>query len=361
MSAKRLVPPDVELTLAQKVVRAVVVALVAVGVYLVARMLWFLATPIALAFLAFYSLGPIVNLLENKRFSRTAAVAICFGTLTVLLIAASALIWPSIDRWLQHTPQPGEKSVFEVQLAARLDAWEESARQRFRGVNWTDVFDNISHSMESLRRRLMEGLPAMMASLASNAGTLLLAPVIALFLLLDGAAMHRNVVALVPNRHFETVLILIHRVDRQIASYLRGAAAQIAIISVLTALLLFLVRMPNAVLFGFIFGIINVIPIVGPFIGAAAALLYSLLDPAAPSLPVLAGIFMFVHILDIALVTPWVVGKSLNLHPLTIIVGLTVGGTLGGILGMLVAMPAIAVGKAILGTLFEAYLRREMA
>lgn len=357
MSGKRLVPPPLELTLAQKVVRALVFALVALVVIAIARALWFLATPAALAFLVFYSLTPVVNLLENRGVSRAAAVSLCFGTLAILLVVAGMMIWPSIDRWLQETPRPGEKSVFEVQLAARLESWEEAARNRFRGVNWEGIFADARSGLEGLRRRLMEGLPLMMSGLASNAGTLLLAPVIAFFLLLEGAAMHRRIVSLVPNRHFETVLTLIHRVDRQIAGYLRGAAAQIVLISVLTAALLFAVGMPSAVLFGFIFGIINVIPIVGPFIGAAAALLYSLLDPASPSLPVLAGIFTFVHVLDIALVTPWVVGKSLDLHPLTIIVGLTVGGTLAGILGMLVAMPAIAVGKAIFGTLFETYVR----
>jgi predicted PurR-regulated permease PerM len=58
---------------------------------------------------------------------------------------------------------------------------------------------------------------------------------------------------------------------------------------------------------------------------------------------------------DAAVINPLAVGRSLNLHPLVLILGVTIGGGLGGILGMLVSVPAIAVGRAILTTLMDAH------
>jgi predicted PurR-regulated permease PerM len=64
-------------------------------------------------------------------------------------------------------------------------------------------------------------------------------------------------------------------------------------------------------------------------------------------------------VLDAMLINPMVVGKNLNLHPLTIIVGISIGGSLAGILGMLVSIPFIAIGKAIINTVWDAVRRQQ--
>jgi predicted PurR-regulated permease PerM len=360
-AAVSLVPRPPAPTLGQKVARTFVGFGILAALLVTLRGLSFLLAPIALAFLAFYSLNPVVNWLENRRFSRKAAVGLCFGAGVLALGGVLAAIWPSLESWLQQTPSnANQQSQFELQLAATLNAWQAAGAKAYPHLNWQDLFDHLRNALDSHRRRITETLPQMALDVAGHAGVYALAPVIAFFLLLEGTNMHRKLVSYVPNRYFETTLVLLHRVDRQIASYLRGAAAQAMLISVMMSALLWAVGMPNAVLFGFIFGIINVIPLAGPVIGASAGLLYALMDPTAPSIPVLLACYGGVHAVDVALITPWVVGKSLNLHPLTIIVGLTIGGTLGGILGMLVCIPLIAVAKAIGGTLLEAYEKHEL-
>ena len=132
-----------------------------------------------------------------------------------------------------------------------------------------------------------------------------------------------------------------------------GIALENLLVTIIVAIPLVALGMPNALLFAVIFGVCNVIPFVGPFIGASAGLLFSLLDPSAPSLGVLAAVYVIVHFIDAMLISPWVMGKSLDMHPLTVIVGIAVGGTLGGVLGMLAIIPMIAVAKAIATTLAE--------
>jgi predicted PurR-regulated permease PerM len=352
------VPLEVEPTLAQRVVRAVVVALVLGAAGLLAWKLSFLIAPLALAVLGFYVLSPLVNLIENRGVPRWVAVAIVFVAGFLLLAGVGVALWPSLERWLQEKPsQAGEKSVFEIQLQLRLDGWEKALAAKYRQIDWHQVFLNIHGFLERQRRSLMETLPTLAIGAAANAGSFILAPIVTLFLLIDGSSMHRAVVALVPNRHFETVLQLIHRVDRQIAAYLRGAASESALVAALLALVLWLAGMPSALLFAVIYGVANVIPLVGPLMGAGAGLLYALLDPSAPSLGVLAACYGGVYAVDAMLINPMVVGKNLNLHPLTIILGISIGGSLGGILGMLASVPLIAIGKAIASTLWDAVRR----
>lgn len=351
--AGALIPRRRRLTLGEQVVRAV---LFLAGLGLVGAAVWvlrFLVVPVVVAFLFTYVMGALADLLENRGLSRAAAVSVCFAILLGGLAAVLAGTWPSLEAWLSEMPEEGQRSVFEVQLEQRLAGWQASLAKSYPHVDWPGHFEKLHHFLEARRRSLVEGLPTMAMEALSHVGSLVLALIIAFFLLLDGTAMKKAVVALVPNRYFEGALLMLHRVDRQVASYLLGTALENVLVTVILAVPLYLMGMPNAFLFAVIFGVANVIPFAGPFIGAAAGLFFSLLDPSAPSVGALVAVYVVVHLVDAMLINPWVMGKSLDMHPMTVIVGISVGGTLGGVVGMLVIIPLIAVAKAIATTVSE--------
>lgn len=348
-----LIPPRVPLSLAEKVVRAVVLLAALAVVVGVGWLLRFLLLPLVLGMLLTYVLAPLADRLENRGLSRSKAVGLCFGALLLLVGALGAGIFPSIEAWLSEAPKPGEVSAFEVQLEARIAGWEHALQGKYPAVKWASIFDDVRNVLQHQRRALVEGMPAMVLGVLSHAGSVVMALVIAFFVLLDGAAMKKGLVALLPNRQFENALLMLHRVDRQIGAYLIGTAIENLLVTLIVAVPLLLLGMPNALLFAVLFGAANVIPFAGPFIGASAGMLFSLLDPNAPSLAALAAVYVVVHFIDAMLIGPWVMGKSLDMHPLTVIVGIFVGGTLGGIPGMLAIIPLIAVSKAIVSTVAE--------
>jgi predicted PurR-regulated permease PerM len=307
----------------------------------------FLLLPVTFALLLTSILGPLVDLLENRGLSRKGAVSVVFGGLLGALGASALAVWPSLESWLRERPTTGERSVFEVQLEHRLDGWQASLASTYHQVDWVAVFGKLREVLQHQRQSLVEGLPAMALEVVSHSGAVVLALIITAFVLLDGWAMKK------PNRHFENVLVMLDRVDRQIASYLVGTASESAIVTLMLAVPLWLLGMPNAFLFALIFGVANVIPFAGPFIGAAAGMLFSLLDPNAPSMGALAVVYLVVHFIDAGVINPLVMGKSLDMHPLTVIVGIAIGGSLGGVLGMLVIIPLLAVTKAIVSTVAD--------
>lgn len=352
--AGTLIPPRHERTLAEKVVASLVAALALTAVGAVAWVLRFLALPVILAFLLAYVLGPLVDILESRGLPRWVAVLLCFGVMNAALAVVVMGVWPGLEQWMKEAPRPGEKSAFELQLEHRLDGWEAALSRVYLQLDWHTAFARLRDVLQEQRRTLVEGLPALAMALVSNLGSVLLGPVIGLFILLDGMSMKHALVRLVPNRYFETVLVMLDRVDRQIAAYLRGAASESALVTVLLSLVLLLAGMPQPVLFGALYGVANVIPMAGPVIGASAGLLFSLLDPAAPSAGLLLGCYGAVYVVDAAIINPLVVGKNLDMHPLTVIVGISIGGSLGGILGMLAIIPLIAITKAIAATVADA-------
>jgi predicted PurR-regulated permease PerM len=351
--AGTLIPPRVQRTLGEKVVNAILAVGALALVLGVAWLLRFLLLPVTFALLLKYVMGPVVDTLENRGLSRSVAVGLCVTGLLAGLFAVGGIIWPSLESWLMEAPSGDEKSAFELQLEHRLDQWQATLSATYHQVHWDHVFDKLREVLQHQRKSLVEGLPAVALDVLSHGGQVVLALIITVFVLKDGWAMKKAVVALVPNRWFENVLVMLDRVDRQIAAYLIGTVAENTIVTVVLVVPLWLLGMPNALLFAVIFGVANVIPFAGPFIGASVGLFFSLLDPSAPSLGVLTLVYVVVHFVDAMLISPLVLGKTLDMHPLTVIVGIAIGGSLGGVLGMLVIIPLIAVAKAIIGTVAE--------
>ena len=331
--------------------RVFALALVLTAVGLLVYVLRFLIAPVVLGLLMSYFLRPLVNMVEDRGVPRGAAVLLWFGVLVSTCVVMAMVLWPSLEGWLSGAPGGSQKGAFELELQRRLEEWALMGNRAYPALDWQEVFFKARDALEQQRAAMMAALPAMALALLSNAGTLLLAPVIGLFLLLDGAGMRKAVVAWVPNRYFEPVLVTLHKVDRQIAAYLKGAASESALVTVLLSTVLAVAGMPSALLFGCIYGVLNVIPLAGPLMGAGAGVLFSLLDPAAPGVGTLLLCYGGVYVVDAAFINPLVVGKTLNLHPLTIILGISVGGSLGGVLGMLAVVPVVAISKAVASTI----------
>ena len=135
--------------------------------------------------------------------------------------------------------------MFEAQLHARLADWQAVLTAQYPKVNWPSVIGNVQHFLETQQRTLVEGLPSMALGVASHAGSVVLALVIAVFVLIDGASMKKAFVSMVPNRHFENAMVMLDRVDRQISSYLIGTAAENALVTVLVAIPLYALGMPT--------------------------------------------------------------------------------------------------------------------
>ena len=116
---------------------------------------------------------------------------------------------------------------------------------------------------------------------------------------------------------------------------------------------------PYSLLLAVICGITNIIPYVGPFIGAVPAIIVGLFISPFQALYMALSILV-IQQLDGNLIKPLLFGKSMNIHPLTIILVLIGAGSVAGILGMLICIPVYAVIKTIILNIRKIYLLRRM-
>ena len=120
------------------------------------------------------------------------------------------------------------------------------------------------------------------------------------------------------------------------------------IVGLISSIGLSIIGIDFAFLIGFTAGIANVIPYVGPLIGCIPAIIIGLLSPN-PMMALWAVLLLLaVQQLDSAVISPKIVGDSMGLHPIFVIMAITIGGTIAGILGMLLSVPIAGIIKLFL-------------
>jgi predicted PurR-regulated permease PerM len=177
----------------------------------------------------------------------------------------------------------------------------------------------------------------------------------------DGRKLRRRVVSLIPNRYFETALIVMHRIDQQIGGYLRGRLTECILVTILQMVAMGIARLwvpqPQILLISAVCGATNLIPYVGPLMGAGFGILLYI---GAYGLPMSAVYGLVIatfiaHVIDNVAIAPVVLSQNVDLHPLTVALVLVIGGEALGILGLLIAIPIAASLKVIAQEIYANY------
>ena len=250
----------------------------------------------------------------------------------------------------------GFRPVYVSIVRGRIAALEPQLKAALPMLEGVDLSRTIGKQLRSFGTDLLNKTPALVGSLISGITLLVIVPIVGLFFLGEGRAIKRGFIEMVPNRHFEMVLNLLHRADIQLGGYIRGLVLSVTLISLLSITGLRLIGLHDYLVVGTIAGLANVIPYLGPAIGIVAGVVAAVMQESSIQVGVwlpVVGVFACIQIIDNVFVAPVVVARSVNLHPLVVIFVVLVGNQLFGAVGMLLAVPVTAVVKVSVQTLYE--------
>jgi predicted PurR-regulated permease PerM len=297
-----------------------------------------------------YFLDPIADWLERMGFSRVLAT-VTISLLAVLTFAAAVLVL---------VPSLIEQAQALVEVAPRLfEAASTYLTGRFPEL--LDAESTLRQSLaqlgEQIRSRGTEMLNTVLGSVASSAASVInvvllivIVPVVAFYLLLDWDRLVGKVDALLPREHAPTIRGLMRDIDRTVAAFVRGMGTVCLIMGVYYAVGLMLVGLQFGLVIGVVAGIVTFIPYVGAFLGGALAMGLGLFQFWGDwvSLGLVAAVFVSGQALEGNVITPNLVGRSVSLHPVWLLLALSVFGSLFGFVGMLIAVPlAAAIGVLV--------------
>jgi len=305
--------------------------------------MWYLGDvilPFVLGGAIAYFLDPVADKLEQLGCSRAMATTIITLIAVLVFVIMILLVVPTLINQAV--------SLFEIAptLFANL---QEVLTQRFPDV--MDEQSTLRQSLvgigETIRSKGGELLSTLLSSASSIINIMvlfLIVPVVAFYLLLDWDNMTARVDKLLPRDHAPTVRMLAKDIDKTLAAFIRGMGTVCLVLGAYYAIALMLVGLQFGLVVGFIAGLITFIPYIGALVGGALAIGLGLFQFWGDwvSLGLVAGIFIVGQVLEGNVLTPKLVGSSVGLHPVWLLLALSVFGSLFGFVGMLVAVPVAA-------------------
>jgi predicted PurR-regulated permease PerM len=305
-------------------------------------------TPLILAVLLSILLNPLVVMLERRGLGRTSAVVLIMTVLIMLLAAVLTFLAPiiaqefkTLSRLIQNETPVTLLEKLKLLLQQHLP-WLKNPGITIQIMGW------IEKSIYSMLERSIQILP----SIIPVAITLVLIPFMTFFLLKDGRRLKKSFLQVLPNRYFEMAVNLLHKIDCQLGSYIRGQVLVSLCIGALSVTALAILRVPYFLLIGSAAGLANMIPYFGPIVGAIPAIILNVITKGSlgAALPVIAA-FLIIRLIDDTLVSPNILGRSMEIHPLLVIMVIFTGGEMFGIMGLLLCIPVTGIIKVTISEL----------
>jgi predicted PurR-regulated permease PerM len=310
-------------------------------------------------------LDPLVRALQKARLPRGLSVALVFLTFAtmlalVILAIATAVVGETKtaanrfnDYFTNRLPSTGQTAADRD--VDRLQLWlnqhhlksidiKQRGHRIVRQIQQRDVGKNT--------KRIVSIVEGAAISIGKTLFSLVLLVVVTIYMLIDMQRLGRAIDRRYPPRRGE--LPLLRSMEHALASYVRGQIALSLIIGVSAGVGIWILGatglLPHAQQYALLFGawvaLTEVIPYLGPWLGALPPFIYALVVHPISALWV-ALLFLGIQQIEGHVVVPKVMGNALRLHPLLVIFGLAAGAELYGLPGALTALPLLAVGRAI--------------
>lgn len=325
-------------------------------------------------FLISYLLNPLVLLLRRVRIPRPIAVIISYllflGVIALGSILVSRIV-VQLGVFVQYFPDLVDRSTeafgkasgwfndavanvydfLEERLAIEaqenfVDTLEDRVREMLTGGAET-----LSDSLNAFLSRASEWVLGGVTSVLSRFTQVILMVLTGFYFLLDYPRITKSFARLIPANLRPLASDLGEKADRAVGGYIRGQLLTGATLGLLIWVGLSILGVPLALAVGFIAAVFNLVPYLGPITASIPGILLALTVSPLTAL-LTAGVFVLANQLEGNVLAPIVLGRVVDIHPLTVLLAILVGFSVGGILGALVSVPLVTFTKLV----FEDYV-----
>jgi predicted PurR-regulated permease PerM len=315
-------------------------------------------TPFLLAAILAYICDPLVERMQQYKVPRTLGVVLMLLLLLGAFVALALILLPLLQT---------EVGLLLQRLPNLLDWAKTSLTPWLKStlgfdLQWDAVYlkNLLSENLQGAQSAAVKVLPSLKSggmALISFVVNLLLVPVVLFYLLRDWGSLISRIDELIPRRWHAQVSTLAADVDRVLAEFLRGQLSVMLLMSVYYTLALFVAGLEFALPIGVVTGLLVFIPYLGMALGLTLATLAGLMQFSGIGglIPIWIA-FGIGQALEGMVVTPWLVGDRIGLHPVAVIFALLAFGQIFGFFGILLALPASAALLVGLRHLRQRYL-----
>ena len=323
--------------------------------------------PGVLAIIAYYLLKPFVNILVNWKVPRVLAIFILYliviGLITLLIVAVYPFLRDQFKNLINEFP------IYFVSVTDTVVTFLNNSgfNDLFKEYNFdynkviTDITNNIASTVQgtfsNVAKTVATGITGFVSTLTSIVLSLVTVPFILFYLLYEGEKLPKFILSILPPRARDEAKQVMKEVDKQVSSYIQGQILVSICIGVMMTIGFLIIGLPYAFVLGFLAMITSVVPYLGPAIAITPAIIIAIVN--SPFMLIgLVIVWTIVQLIEGKLITPNIMGKSLSIHPITIIFVLLTMGSLFGVAGVILGIPGYAILKVIVTHIYRSIKKR---
>lgn len=296
-----------------------------------------------------YLFNPIVNYLEQKKINRMLGVWIVYLSILGIILILAFLVIPKsgseIKRLTSNLPNYFKQASKIIDdMYTRYYSTLGGLPPMFQGVE-SVIMDNIVR----IENTIVNGLKSLVGGVIntfSKVVSIILVPILTLYFLVDKDFFKEKIINFIPIKYRKDLMSLSYDIDHSLSKFVRGRALMSLYVGLATTIVLLIMRIDFAIVIGFITGLTDIVPYIGPALGFIPAVFFALISNPIKALWV-SLFFVFIQWAENNILAPKIMGESLGLHPLIVLLSIIIGGGIFGVLGMIFAVPFIAIVKII--------------
>lgn len=310
-------------------------------------------TPIIVAYVFYYMLNPLVNFFSKKisRFS-ASLLAILVGVITILIVIIGVV--PIIVEQTQNLITALPRYIEIVK--GYLEEYSDNAYVQVvvEYVNTNLNVSKISERLISIATSVAQGI---VSSISSTASVLITMPFVLFFLLKDASQFNKFVISLLPKKFEKSVAEIIDEIDDKVGSYIQGQM----LVSLCIGVMLFIGYNVIGLHYAFSLATIAAFLSIVPYLGPAIAITPAMLVAASTSWVMVVKMLVvwgIVQFLEGNIISPNIMGRSMNMHPLTVIFVILIGVNISGVVGAILGIPVYSILKVLISKLLLSIKKR---
>lgn len=302
-----------------------------------------------------YALNPIITKLESKNITRLFGVIIVYLSTVAIVFILSVLVIPNsgeeIKRLVSNLP------LYFEQLSQIIDGFYTKYYSAlgglppiFQGIE-NIVMDNIV-KLEGLIGNYLTSFVGGIISVASKLVSIILTPILVLYFLVDKDYFKDILIKIIPKKQRKDVLYLSRIIDISLRQFIKGRLLMSLYVGLVTTIVLLLFGIEFPIVIGFITGLADIVPYIGPLLGYLPAVFFAAISSPIKALWI-SIIWILIQWTENNLVAPKIIGENMDMHPMIILLSIIIGGGVFGVFGMILSVPIVAIIKIVLIYILE--------
>ena len=311
-------------------------------------------SPLFIGIVIAWLLNPIVTYMQKKKINRVAGTIITYVVFILVLYLVLNSVLPilsdEINEFAKNVPIILDK--IQVFVDGIFDKFENPAFD----INATklELYTKVESAVIEYTSKLPEISINIIKGVFSTLWSIVLGFMIGLYLLFDFDNAIKKTISFIPRRVCDSLRSVVNKIDMALKNFIQGTLIVSTIIFLVCSIGFWFAGLKAPVFFGLFCAITNIIPYIGPYIGAAPAVIVGYATSPLVGTIVLI-ICIAIQFIEGNFIQPLVMSKTMKLHPVTIIVGLLIFGYFFGIVGMIISTPLMSIIKIILTFINEKY------